>query len=158
MSKNIISENATAGTLIGSLAARDEDTGQKLSFLLVNDDGGRFALSGNKLVTAKSLDHESNKRHVITVSVVDNGYNALKVNLRASKARLRKQACWHHPTLLNARCWPCLNTVLDDVGLSLNYLLIYRTICLFLSNHLSMYLVVHLTIYLMIKQSILRSI
>ena len=31
----------------------------------------------------------------------------------------------HHPTLLDATCWACLNTrleVLDDVGLSLNLL------------------------------------
>ena len=24
----------------------------------------------------------------------------------------------HHPTLLDATCWPCLNTKLEDVGLS----------------------------------------
>ena len=28
----------------------------------------------------------------------------------------------HHPTLLDATCWPRLNTMLDDVGLSLNLL------------------------------------
>jgi hypothetical protein len=76
----VISENATFGTLIGSFTARDEDFGQKLSLSLVDDDGGRFALNGDKLITAKSLDHEANKRHVITVAVFDNGYNALKVN------------------------------------------------------------------------------
>ncbi len=31
----------------------------------------------------------------------------------------------HHPTLLNATCWPRLNTMLDDVGLSLNMLKIF---------------------------------
>ena len=80
LTNDVVFENATLGTVIGSFTARDEDRGQKLSFSLVNDDGGRFALNGDKLVTAKSLDHEADKRHVITVAVVDNGYNALKVN------------------------------------------------------------------------------
>ena len=35
----------------------------------------------------------------------------------------------HHPTLLDATCWPCLNTIcwimLEDVGLSLNLLKIF---------------------------------
>ena len=75
----MVAENATLGTVIGSFAARDEDRRQKLSFSLVNDDGGRFALNGDQLVTATSLDHEADKRHFITVAVVDNGYNALKV-------------------------------------------------------------------------------
>ena len=79
LTNDVIFENATLGTMIGSFTARDEDRAQKLSFLLVNDDGGRLALNGDKLVTAKSLDHEADKRHVITVAVVDNGYNALKL-------------------------------------------------------------------------------
>ena len=31
----------------------------------------------------------------------------------------------HHPTLLNATCWPRLNTMLDAVGLSFNLLKIF---------------------------------
>jgi hypothetical protein len=57
---------------------------------LVNDDGGRFALNGDNLVTAKSLDHEADKRHVITVAVVDNGFNALKVNFKDSYTTMRE--------------------------------------------------------------------
>ncbi|XP_028399274.1 protocadherin Fat 4-like [Dendronephthya gigantea] len=79
LDKNTIYENATLGTVIGSFTAHDEDTGQNLSFSLVDTDEGRFALLGNKLVTAKSLDHEADKRHVIRVAVMDNGYNALKL-------------------------------------------------------------------------------
>ena len=80
LTNDMISENATVGTVIGCFKARDEDRGQKLIFQLVDDDGGRFALDNDKLVTAKSLDHEANKRHLITVAVRDNGYNALKVS------------------------------------------------------------------------------
>ncbi|XP_028399271.1 protocadherin Fat 4-like [Dendronephthya gigantea] len=79
LDKNKIYENATSGTVIGSFTARDEDAGQNLSFSLIDTDGGRFVLLGNKLVTAKSLDHEANKSHVIRVAVTDNGYNALKL-------------------------------------------------------------------------------
>ena len=31
----------------------------------------------------------------------------------------------HHPTWLDATCWPCLNAILDDVGLSLNLVEIF---------------------------------
>ena len=75
-----VPENATTGTVVGSFNARDEDRGQKLIFSLVNNDSGRFALKSNNLVTAKSLDHEADKRHVITVAVRDNGFNSLKVS------------------------------------------------------------------------------
>ena len=34
----------------------------------------------------------------------------------------------HHPTLLDATCWPRLNTMLDDVGLILNLLKISSNI------------------------------
>ena len=34
----------------------------------------------------------------------------------------------HHPTLLDATCWPRLNTVLEDVGLILNLLKISSNI------------------------------
>lgn len=74
-----VSANATVGTLIGFLSARDEDSGQSLIYSLVDDDGGRFALNGEKLVTAKFLNNETDQNHVISVAVTDNGYNALKV-------------------------------------------------------------------------------
>ncbi len=35
----------------------------------------------------------------------------------------------HHATLLDATCWPRLNTMLDDVGLSLNLLKIFVQHC-----------------------------
>ena len=34
----------------------------------------------------------------------------------------------HHPTLLDATCWPRLNTMLEDVGLILNLLKISSNI------------------------------
>ncbi len=37
----------------------------------------------------------------------------------------------HHPTLLDATCWPRLNTMLEDVGLSLNLLKMLSMLALF---------------------------
>lgn len=84
LTNNMVFENATTGAVIGSFKARDEDKDQKLSFSLLNDDGGRFAISGDQLITLTSLDHEADNRHLITVAVVDNGYNALKVTFEVS--------------------------------------------------------------------------
>ena len=47
---------------------------------------------------------------------------ALSFKTCSNKANILVQ---HHPTLLDATCWPCLNTMLDDVGLSLNLLNIF---------------------------------
>jgi RTX calcium-binding nonapeptide repeat (4 copies)/Cadherin domain len=67
-----ISENSTAGTMIGSLAATDEDR-DPLTYMLQDDAGGRFEIRGDKLVVkdGSKLDFESASSHKITVKVSD---------------------------------------------------------------------------------------
>lgn len=76
-----VKENATIGTRIGQLSAKDEDKSQTLSFSLVDDDNGRFAIdSVGFLVKAKNTDYETSKTHLVTVQVQDDGVKPLSVS------------------------------------------------------------------------------
>jgi len=71
-----VAENATNGTLIGLLTATDPDTGDTLTFSLLDNAGGRFAIAdGNRLVVADGtlLDFEAAASHPVTVRVTDGG-------------------------------------------------------------------------------------
>ncbi len=82
LSSNRVPENATRGYLIGQLSATDEDAGQKLSFQLIDDDNGSFALNKDAFITkAKDTDYENKKVHKISVQVSDNGSPVLMVSL-----------------------------------------------------------------------------
>ena len=76
-----VTENAPLNTVVGNLSASDEDKGQKLSFSLVDDDGGKFALdSKGGLYKAKSTDYETSTVHYVVAKVTDNGQPALSVS------------------------------------------------------------------------------
>lgn len=75
LSQSSVLENKPVGTEIGDLSAIDPNPGDGLSYTLVGNAGGRFALSGNKLVVANSvlLDYEQATSHTIVVRVTDAG-------------------------------------------------------------------------------------
>ncbi|WP_201863600.1 calcium-binding protein [Microvirga soli] len=75
LSTQAVTENAGAGTPVGTLSAIDPNPGDGLRFELVDNAGGRFALSGNQLIVADGslLDYESGTSHRIVVRVVDEG-------------------------------------------------------------------------------------
>ncbi|XP_065840080.1 protocadherin Fat 4-like isoform X2 [Oscarella lobularis] len=75
-----VKEKAAIGTAIGTLTARDEDTGQRLSYRLTDSDGGRFSLKGAQLLKAKSTDYETKTAHSVVVSVTDNGSPPLSIS------------------------------------------------------------------------------
>jgi Ca2+-binding RTX toxin-like protein len=70
-----VQENAAAGTVVGSLSAQDVNLsgGDALTFTLLDNAGGRFAMQGDKLVVANGglLDYETARSHTITVQVKD---------------------------------------------------------------------------------------
>jgi VCBS repeat-containing protein len=69
-----VKEFRVTGAVVGTLSATDaEDAGTALTFELVNNAGGRFALSGGKIVVANGLllDYEQAKKHVVQVKVTD---------------------------------------------------------------------------------------
>jgi len=68
-------ENTAAGTTLASFLRADADAGDTARFELLNNAGGRFALSQNGTLTAGStnLDYETGTNHTITVRVTDSG-------------------------------------------------------------------------------------
>lgn len=78
LSSATVAENSGAGTVIGSLSGSDPN-GETLSFSLVNDAGGRFAVSGSNLVVANGalLDFEQQPTHAVTVRMTDSQGNSM---------------------------------------------------------------------------------
>ncbi|QRM32041.1 hypothetical protein JO965_18195 [Microvirga sp. VF16] len=75
LSTRAVEENAGTGTVIGTLSAIDPTPGDGLRFELIDNAGGRFALSGNQIVAGNGslLDYESGATHRIVVRIVDEG-------------------------------------------------------------------------------------
>ncbi len=74
---NQVSENAAHGTLVGSASATDVEDGTTLTYALVNDAGGRFAIDASSgditVADGTRLDHETDASHTLRVRVTDSG-------------------------------------------------------------------------------------
>jgi Ca2+-binding RTX toxin-like protein len=73
LSGGLVLENSASGTVVGSFSAEDPNPGDTHSFTLLDDAGGRFALSGNSLVVANGvrLDFEQAGVHTVVVRATD---------------------------------------------------------------------------------------
>ncbi|WP_210529500.1 N,N-dimethylformamidase beta subunit family domain-containing protein [Rubellimicrobium arenae] len=73
LSNATVSEAATAGQVVGALMGTDPDSGDTLTYRLVDSEGGRFVLSGNQLVVAvgAALNREAAASYSVTVRVTD---------------------------------------------------------------------------------------
>ena len=69
------SEFAHNGTAIGNLTGFDPDAGETFSYALLDNGGGRFALSGSTLTVANGLllDFEQSASHDVKFRVTDHG-------------------------------------------------------------------------------------
>ncbi|MBM6593450.1 cadherin domain-containing protein [Microvirga pudoricolor] len=79
-----VKEGPVNGTVVGTLLATDEDsTAADLTFSLVSDAGGRFAIHGNTVVVADGLkiDYEQQASHRIAIKVTDESGNAFQKEL-----------------------------------------------------------------------------
>jgi VCBS repeat-containing protein len=76
LSASEVAENATGGTVVGTVAASDPDAGQ-LTYSLTDDAGGRFAIDSETgvitVADGASLDHDGAAKHSIEVRVTDGG-------------------------------------------------------------------------------------
>ncbi|MFS2179062.1 cadherin domain-containing protein [Rhizobium pisi] len=70
LSKTSLSENTPIWTTVGLLSAKDAD-GDALTYTLLDGAGDHFRLKGNRIVTSKALDYETDKSHTIKVAVSD---------------------------------------------------------------------------------------
>ncbi|WP_315975059.1 calcium-binding protein [Microvirga yunnanensis] len=68
-----IVENSQPGSIIGSLSTSDPDVNEAHTYVLLENAGGRFTLSGSQLVVANGtlLDYEQAAIHQVTVRVTD---------------------------------------------------------------------------------------
>ena len=70
-----VNENATNGTVVGTVTGSDIDTGDTLSYSLTNDANGRFAIDTNTgeitVADGSLLDFETATSHDVTVEVSD---------------------------------------------------------------------------------------
>ncbi|NNU48267.1 metal-binding protein [Rhizobium sp. WYCCWR 11279] len=70
LSKTALSEDTPIWTTVGLLSAKDAD-GDALTYTLIDGADDHFRLNGNRIVTSKALDHETDKSHTIKVAVSD---------------------------------------------------------------------------------------
>jgi Ca2+-binding RTX toxin-like protein len=75
LSGNAVYENAANGTVVGTVSATDPDAGDTLTYALLDDAGGRFAIdptTGAVTVADGSLlDYETADQHSVVVQVTD---------------------------------------------------------------------------------------
>ena len=76
-----IDEGSSVGSLIGSLSATGMDAGENLTYSLVNNGqsssqhNSSFTVSGTKILTATSIDYETNSTLNLNVQVSDGTSN-----------------------------------------------------------------------------------
>ncbi|MGF1577974.1 MAG: PA14 domain-containing protein [Gemmataceae bacterium] len=73
LSSNVVAENATNGTVVGTLSAIDPDVNDTHTFMLIDNAEGRFQIVNNQLrVTNGSLlDYETTRSHTVQVQARD---------------------------------------------------------------------------------------
>ena len=77
LSSNSVAENASTGTVVGTVSGTDPDSGDTKSYSLTDTAGGRFAIdSATGVITVADgslLNYESATSHSVTVRVTDSG-------------------------------------------------------------------------------------
>lgn len=75
--EGMVAENAVPGTLAAAVAARDPDAGERLTYRLIDDAGGRFVIDGRTglilVADGADLDYERAPEHQVRVRVEDTG-------------------------------------------------------------------------------------
>ncbi|OSI73913.1 hypothetical protein BSZ21_06095 [Bradyrhizobium canariense] len=81
LSNTSVAENSVTGTVVGSLLEVDPGGTGTATFSLLDNAGGRFAISNGNLVVAGSLDYETAQSHQVTVRVADAAGNIFDKDL-----------------------------------------------------------------------------
>ena len=78
-----VDENSANGTVVGVVTATDPDLGDTLTYSLVNNAGGRFAINATTgeitVANGSKLDYEANTSHTVTVRVSDGSLSSQTV-------------------------------------------------------------------------------
>ena len=77
LSANTVTEQATTGTVVGTVSGTDPDAGDTKSYSLTDTAGGRFAINASTgeitVADGALLNYESATSHTVTVRVTDSG-------------------------------------------------------------------------------------
>ncbi len=80
-----VTENSTAGTVVGTATATDPDSGETFTYALTDDAGGRFEIDADTgvitVAAGADLDFESQTSHNLTVEVTDSAGNTYEEGL-----------------------------------------------------------------------------
>ncbi|MEM9167894.1 MAG: cadherin domain-containing protein, partial [Planctomycetota bacterium] len=74
LSASAVAEDASAGTVVGSVAVTDPDAGESFTYALTDDADGRFEVteSGDiRVADGAVFDHETSPSHSVTIEVTD---------------------------------------------------------------------------------------
>lgn len=73
LSATSVRENAVNGTVVATLGTVDPTIGDAFTYVLLDDAGGRFSISGNTLLVKNGalLDYETATSHQITLRTID---------------------------------------------------------------------------------------
>ena len=73
LSNAAFAASSAVSTVVGALSAIDPDLGDSATFILTNNDGGLFGISGGNLVVASSLSGVTSAAQQVTVRATDAG-------------------------------------------------------------------------------------
>ncbi|MCG8057688.1 MAG: VCBS domain-containing protein [Candidatus Thiodiazotropha endolucinida] len=73
----VVEEGSASGTVVATLSAIDEDSGDQFSYDLIRDDSGHFEIVGDQLVVTHGadIDYEDRSAHQISIRVTDSSGN-----------------------------------------------------------------------------------
>lgn len=71
LSRSTVDENAASGSVVGTLSTDDPDLADPITYTLLDDGDGHFAVDGDELVTVAGFDRDVATSHTVEVRAED---------------------------------------------------------------------------------------
>ncbi|ODB99808.1 hypothetical protein A3197_12980 [Candidatus Thiodiazotropha endoloripes] len=88
----VVEEGSASGTVVATLSAIDEDSGDQFSYDLIRDDSGHFDIVGDQLVVSHGadIDYEDRSAHQISIRVTDSTGNTFTETIAINVADVQE--------------------------------------------------------------------
>ncbi|MCG7983062.1 MAG: VCBS domain-containing protein [Candidatus Thiodiazotropha lotti] len=88
----VVEEGSSSGTVVATLSAIDEDSGEQFSYDLIRDDSGHFEIVGDQLVVTHGadIDYEDRSAHQISIRVTDSTGNTFTETIAINVADVQE--------------------------------------------------------------------
>ncbi|MCG8050815.1 MAG: cadherin repeat domain-containing protein, partial [Candidatus Thiodiazotropha endolucinida] len=88
----VVEEGSASGTVVATLSAIDEDSGDQFSYDLIRDDSGHFEIVGDQLVVTHGadIDYEDRSAHQISIRVTDSSGNTFTETIAINVADVQE--------------------------------------------------------------------